>query len=85
MRRPGAMSDAQIVQHLHREADKIEELVPVKETPLAFVGAIGVPLVDWALASMPYDDPAGEQGNTDAIRIALETMRGMMLGIAETY
>ena len=79
------MTNEQIVAHLHREANAIEEQVPLKETPLAFVAAIGVPLVDWALASMPYIDEADEQGNTDAIRIALETIRGTMLGIAETY
>ena len=79
MRRPGAMSNEQIVEHLHREANAIEEMVPLRETPVAFVAAIGVPLVDWALASEAYDP------ENDAIRIALETIRGTMLGIAETY
>jgi hypothetical protein len=73
------MTKDQIVEYLHKQADDIDSNVPLKESPEAYIAAIGVPLVDWVLANMSHE------GKNDAIRIALEQMRGLMFGIAETY
>lgn len=86
-KRPGAMSTEELIEHLHKQSDEIyrtlvrpaELGLPDREDPLAFVGAIGVPLLDWALSEMKY------RTENDAIRIALETMRGTLIGVAETY
>jgi hypothetical protein len=81
------MTTEELVNHLSKQAGEIYETLikpdlaglPPREHPVAFVGAIGIPLLDWALAELPFHE------SNDALRIALETMRGTMFGVAETY
>ena len=87
MPRPGAMTTEQFLSHLLTQAEdisrtiiKAEEMgLPPREDPLAYVGAIGIPMIDWALSELPHAN------KNYPIRIALETIRGTLIGIAETY
>lgn len=83
-----AMTTEQLVTHLRREADALEALIQhpeaageqPKETPIAFVGSIAGPLVEWGLTMLPRS-----RGSHNQERVILHELHGLINGLTDIY
>lgn len=80
-----ALTTEELVEHLKREVHDLSLLIPAgRETPIAFVGSIGLPLIKWALKELPRVG-SGNAGSTENERMLLHDLIGTLNALIDIY